>query len=104
MGLKDFLTLKDLAFFIVVCLCVYLMLFNNDNEEYYYYNMTYLEENVNANGFYTYDEYFCVVTKDRSMEDISRTTFHELAHVFSMRDYEHFCREQIELGVVESEC
>ena len=50
---------------------------------------------VNANGFYSYDGYFCVITKNRSPDAIARTTFHELAHYFVDSDPEHFVSEHI---------
>lgn len=46
-----------------------------------------------ANGFYSSSGYFCVSTKGRSVEEVTRTTVHELAHYFVDEDYEHFCKE-----------
>lgn len=46
--------------------------------------------NVSATGIYRREEFFCVITANRSLESISKTTFHELAHVFNYRDSEHF--------------
>jgi Zn-dependent peptidase ImmA (M78 family) len=50
---------------------------------------------VGANGFYSYDGYFCVMTKDRSLEEITRVTMHELAHLFVHESYDHYCNNDI---------
>lgn len=42
-------------------------------------------------GYYHPDQFFCVKTYDRSINDIIKTTSHELAHVFVHRDNKHFC-------------
>jgi len=44
-----------------------------------------------AQGYYSSPDYFCVKTKGRSFEAIAETTFHELAHHYSMQEEEHFC-------------
>ena len=50
---------------------------------------------VSGNGFYSYDGYFCVITAGRSVDEIARTTFHELAHYFVDVDTGHFVPEHI---------
>ena len=53
-------------------------------------------ESGKSNGFYSYDGYFCVVTKGRTLEEITKTTIHELGHLFVHEDYDHFCNEELE--------
>ena len=67
------------------------------NTEVLQVNRTVLEtrQGTQANGFYSYDGYFCVVTKDRSLEEITRTTVHELAHLFVHDDPEHFLSPEL---------
>ena len=50
-----------------------------------------------AVGVYNHAGYFCVITKDRSFEEIAQTTFHELAHMYNHRDTEHFLGRYKEL-------
>jgi Zn-dependent peptidase ImmA (M78 family) len=45
-------------------------------------------------GFYYHSHYFCVITKDRSKEDIMETTIHELTHYLIDEDYQHFCKNE----------
>lgn len=52
---------------------------------------TEFEKHPNSNGYTVYGKYFVVITANRSMDDITRTTMHELAHVFDYSDPEHFC-------------
>ena len=47
------------------------------------------------NGFFSADEFFCVITKNRSSEEIASITFHELAHYFNFVDEEHFSQEWV---------
>jgi hypothetical protein len=54
------------------------------------------ESHPNANGYVVYGKYFVVKTAGRSMNDIVRTTMHELAHVYDYRDPEHFCGRWME--------
>ena len=60
-----------------------------------------------GNGFYSSDGVpTSVITKDRSADEIARTTFHELAHYFVDVDTGHFVPEHIlervyEWGVLE---
>lgn len=44
-------------------------------------------------GYYSSRGYFAVVTKDRSIDEIARTTFHELSHVFNRMFPEHFIKD-----------
>ena len=48
------------------------------------------EDVVHRNGYYSHDGYFCVETIDRSMDEIMRTTMHELVHVMSEEERAHF--------------
>ena len=53
-----------------------------------------INHTLEVNGFYETGEYFCVWTKNRELSEISRTTFHELAHVFIYRNPKHFCGDR----------
>lgn len=46
--------------------------------------------NESFNGFFRRDEFFCVITFNRSLDLVARDTFHELAHLYNFRDREHF--------------
>ena len=59
-----------------------------------------MRDNTKANGFYNYEGFFCVVTKDRTLEEITKTTIHELGHLFVHDNYPHFCNEKLEKGAV----
>lgn len=54
------------------------------------------ERNIDSNGYTVYGQYFVIKTSGRSMNDITRTTMHELAHVFDYRDPDHFCGRWME--------
>lgn len=41
-------------------------------------------------GFYRHPYYFCVYTYDQTPEEITETTYHELAHYYIMTYEEHF--------------
>lgn len=43
-----------------------------------------------SNGYYSTKGYFCILTKERTPEEIARTTFHEMAHYFEYEQPEHF--------------
>jgi len=45
-----------------------------------------------SNGYYKHDNYYCVWTKDRTIEEINRTDVHEVCHELIHKDTEgHFC-------------
>ena len=43
------------------------------------------------NGFDAYPNFYCVYTKDRTLEEINRTDCHEYCHHITFNDPEHFC-------------
>lgn len=51
-----------------------------------------IENKTKTNGVYFKGkDYYCVWTKDRSVNDINRTDLHESCHDFIYKDYSHFC-------------
>lgn len=48
-------------------------------------------KNSGVNGITFGDEYYCVWTKDKSVEEIYNTTNHELLHVLINKNNKHFC-------------
>jgi len=57
-----------------------LSLYSNNNYEY-----------AKVNGIYNTKGYYCVWTQNRTLEEINRTDYHEMAHVLVHKDREHFC-------------
>lgn len=54
-------------------------------------NMRFNKTNSDSiNGVYSPEGYFCVWTSGRSMDDIMRTTTHELVHVMVREERTHF--------------
>lgn len=50
---------------------------------------------VNATAYYSYEGYFCVITKDRTPQEVSTSVFHELAHYFVDVDTDHFVPDTV---------
>lgn len=45
----------------------------------------------NINGYYSFNDYYCVWTKGRNPMDINETDSHEICHAFINKKYVHFC-------------
>ena len=43
------------------------------------------------NGYYSSVGYYCVWTENRTYDEINETDYHENAHSYIAKDYEHFC-------------
>jgi Zn-dependent peptidase ImmA (M78 family) len=64
-------------------------LINNKECNVYYFDLK--EHNIEtAKGVYYHEDFFCVITKNRTNENIIRTTVHELAHLLIETDEKHF--------------
>lgn len=50
-----------------------------------------VKPDMRINGLYIDREYYCVWTKDRTVDEILNTTDHEKVHAIIDKDYEHFC-------------
>lgn len=98
-GFEAFIIGVLLISFGVVGTLVYGMMFNTEKVDAFGVLEGLMFETNNggiANGFYSTSGYFCVSTRGRSVEEVTRTTVHELAHFFVDSDYEHFCKPQLE--------
>lgn len=42
-------------------------------------------------GYYSSNGFYCILTKERTSEEIASTKSHEECHLHIQRDYKHFC-------------
>ena len=49
------------------------------------------ETKFGINGYYDNQGFYCIWTKDRTVNQIAGTEEHEKCHVLIDKDYEHFC-------------
>lgn len=56
------------------------------------WNKSQIENGIN--GYYNQQDFYCVWTKDRLIEEITITDNHERCHVLIHDNYEHFCLNQ----------
>ena len=65
-------------------------LLNKSTSQNIYFDLSKYNITEKHQGFYAYDGFFCVVTKNWSNQEIIETTIHELAHLLIETDDEHF--------------
>jgi hypothetical protein len=70
----------------------YQRIYDNALDSYTMCNKEFVEKHRGGlNGINFEDDFYCVWTRDRAMEEIAGTREHEIAHELINRDYEHFC-------------
>jgi hypothetical protein len=78
---------------ILLILLGYLLntLINFNHYDNYYFNLTEFEVfDDSVSGVYHHNSFFCVITQERTNENIIKTTIHELAHLLILTDEKHF--------------
>jgi len=74
---------------------------NNDYKEllgsYYLIsdNLSWIKEGSYIKGYAFNNDYYCVVTAGRTVDDILGTDCHEKTHIVINKDYEHFCNKGV---------
>lgn len=61
-----------------------------------------LEPDDFLSGIYKDESYYCVLTKNRTNEQINATEYHEMCHVVIDRDFNHFCNNPTTLNISEN--
>ncbi len=68
------------------------LLTENRCEIYYAYERQYHKKPLVDGLHWTGTDFYCVWTKDRPLDKIQETEYHEHCHYLVEQDYEHFCR------------